>query len=94
MAWNADAPEGGRKRLGLYYRIRLDSSLQVHSVVTRVLKHIHTHTHTYPGTSDLRATRETDRHRGSRGVGRGVLSLSHPVGLVDSLSAAELAVLG
>lgn len=44
-------------------------------------------------TSDLRAARETDRHRWSGGVGGGVLGLSHAIGLVDALGPAELPVL-
>lgn len=44
-------------------------------------------------TSDLRAAWETDRYRWSRGVGRGMLGLSDPVGLMDPLAATELPVL-
>lgn len=44
-------------------------------------------------TSDLRAACETDRYRWSRGVGGGMLGLSHPVGLMDTLAPAELSVL-
>lgn len=44
-------------------------------------------------TSDLRTACETDGYRRSSGVGGGVLGLSHPVGLMDPLAAAELAVL-
>ena len=44
-------------------------------------------------TSNLRAACKTDRYRWSRGVGGGVLGLSHPIGLVDPLAPAELPVL-
>lgn len=44
-------------------------------------------------TSDLRAACETDRYRWSRGVGGGMLGLSHPVGLMDPPAPAELSVL-
>lgn len=44
-------------------------------------------------TSDLRAACKTDRNRRSRGVSGGMLGLRHPVGLVDSLASAKLAVL-
>lgn len=35
-------------------------------------------------TSDLRAAGKTDRYRWSRGIGGGVLGLSHPIGLMAS----------
>lgn len=44
-------------------------------------------------TSDLRAAGETDRYRWPRSVGGGMLRLSHPIGLMDPLAPAELAVL-
>lgn len=44
-------------------------------------------------TSDLRAAGKTDRYRGSRGIGGGVLGLSHPIGLMYRLAPTELTML-
>lgn len=43
-------------------------------------------------TSDLWAACKTNRYRWSRGIGGGVLSLSHTIGLMDRLASAELPV--
>lgn len=44
-------------------------------------------------TSDLWAACKANRHRGSRSIGGGVLSLSNTIGLVDRLASAELSVI-
>lgn len=43
-------------------------------------------------TSDLRAACKTDRYRWSRGVGGGMLGLSHTIGFMDTLASAELSM--